>query len=147
MTDEQIALARRAVACKGWKWMPGMLAVEWTAPGMSLTGGRPVRVDDGWHEVGVYVPDITDAATLGCLLALVRVAYGAPLVEFEGETYPAVLYVTNWSGGFYLRRDCGDGDEELHEDGTWSQMSRHDVDDICGDTEAEALVAALEVAP
>lgn len=24
MTEEQIALARRAVACKGWRWMPGM---------------------------------------------------------------------------------------------------------------------------
>ena len=24
MTVEQIALARRAVACKGWRWMPGM---------------------------------------------------------------------------------------------------------------------------
>lgn len=24
MTDEMIALARRAVACRGWRWMPGM---------------------------------------------------------------------------------------------------------------------------
>jgi hypothetical protein len=24
MTDEMIALARRALACKGWRWMPGM---------------------------------------------------------------------------------------------------------------------------
>jgi hypothetical protein len=24
MTDEMIALSRRAVACKGWRWMPGI---------------------------------------------------------------------------------------------------------------------------
>lgn len=23
MTDEMSALARRAVACKGWRWLPG----------------------------------------------------------------------------------------------------------------------------
>ncbi len=27
MTEEQIALARRAVACRGWRWMGGMLRV------------------------------------------------------------------------------------------------------------------------
>lgn len=37
-TDELRALADRAVACKGWRWIPGMLAVEWAAPGMGLTG-------------------------------------------------------------------------------------------------------------
>jgi len=69
MTEEQIALARRAVACKGWRWMPGMLAVEQAVPGMALST-RPVRVDEYWHEVGVWLPDLTDPATLGCLLAL-----------------------------------------------------------------------------
>ena len=24
MTDEMIALARRAMSCRGWRWMPGM---------------------------------------------------------------------------------------------------------------------------
>ena len=69
MTPEMIDLARRAVACSKWRWMPGMFAVEQAVPGMALSA-RPVRVDDYWHEVGVWLPDFTDPATLGCLLAL-----------------------------------------------------------------------------
>lgn len=67
MTNEELKLARRAAACTGW--MPGMLAVESAVPGMALTT-RPVRVDDTWPDVGVWLPDITDAATIGCMLAM-----------------------------------------------------------------------------
>jgi len=73
MTEDMVVLARRAIACRGWRWMPGMLAVEQAVPGMALSA-RPVRVDDYWHEVGVWLPDFDDPATLGCLLALVREA-------------------------------------------------------------------------
>lgn len=123
MTEEQIALARRAVACKGWRWMPGMLAVEWATPGMSLTGGRPVRVDERWHEVGVWLPDLTDPATLGTVLALVREAWCDP------EAHLAL-------------GACG-----------WILMSGESrVAEVvypspAGRIEAEALVAALEAAP
>jgi len=61
MTDEQTALARRAVACKGWKWMDGMVT----------TGG--VRLVDGEYcatRLPSLLPNLTDPATLGCLLAL-----------------------------------------------------------------------------
>ena len=66
MTDEQIALGRRVVACKGFRWMGGM------------------KVVDGFRVVESVVPmmfpvdtpDLTDPATLGCLLALVREAWG-----------------------------------------------------------------------
>ena len=69
-------LARRAVACKGWRWMPGMLTVS----RMRVTGsdrtdvlalrGREV-LPVGPHSL----PDLDDPATLGCLLKLVREAY------------------------------------------------------------------------
>lgn len=66
MTEEQIALAKRAVACKGWRWMPGMLAAD--AIGKQRVyddvAGEPYWSTDGW------LPDFDDAATLGCLLAL-----------------------------------------------------------------------------
>jgi len=122
MTEEQIALARRAVACKGWRWMPGMLAVEWAAPGMSLTGGRPVRVDERWHEVGVWLPDLSDPATLGCILALVREAWGDPhaSVWYDSEYWQSG---NRWS---------------------WHAKEQSLVD---YDIEAKALVAALEAAP
>lgn len=81
-------LAHRAVATPRWRWVPGMLAVEWAVPGMVLTDGRPVRVDDRWHEVGVWLPDLSDPATLGCLLALVREAWGDPTLSpcWQDET-------------------------------------------------------------
>jgi hypothetical protein len=78
MSDDDIA--RRAVACKRWRWMPGMLTKD---------GIRLERVDpDGYgigRSAGGYaytlnadsVPDFSDAATVGCLLYLVREAYGA----------------------------------------------------------------------
>ena len=131
MTPEMIELAKRAVACKGWRWMPGMLAVEWAAPGMSLTGGRPVRVDEYWHEVGVWLPDLTDPATLGCLLALVRETYG----EATAHTRP---FKGRW---LVEREDRPYLYDWLCSCGTWGEGNGHVVG---GATEAEALVAALE---
>jgi hypothetical protein len=68
------ALARRAVACPKWRWMPGMLY---------HTQEQSNRLTDD-HFVGglkltpICLPDLTDPATLGCLLALVREAWNDP---------------------------------------------------------------------
>jgi hypothetical protein len=110
MTPELEALGRRAVACKGFRWMPGM-ADCW--------GGR-VREGDGLDRVSAF-PDLTDAATLGCLLALVREACGDPslsvLFDHDGRKWR----VGRWEDdGLALR--CRSAD-----------------------TEAEALVVTLEV--
>lgn len=76
-------LSRRAVACPGWRWLAGMRLTS----GLRIDGpdheGRPVRYEthrdfDG-RPVGVdvysaradgYLPDLTDPATIGALLAL-----------------------------------------------------------------------------
>lgn len=125
MTEEQIALARRAVACKGWRWMPGMLA----------SGFRVCRVDPhgyrfGWSDSSYayriaddVLPDLDDPATLGCLLALVREAVG------DQEAY-AVPWHDDEGGWTVVVND---------EDGT------HNI--AQGDTEIEALIDALEAAP
>lgn len=78
MTPEQKELARRFVACKRWRWMPGMLAryIDGHAWHRLTDGdghGYPFRhcppnPREAW-------PDLTDPATLGCILALVREAW------------------------------------------------------------------------
>ena len=129
MTDQEWQdLGRRAVACKHWRWMPGMLA-RYSADAWYRTSevdsvGIPVRVRppnprSAW-------PDFRDAATLGCLLALVREAWG----------------------------DLGASVWHDRRTGLWSWMAGgciHSVwkpSDADGyPTEAAALVAALEAAP
>lgn len=136
-------LARRAVACKGWRWMPGMLAIHpnWRGYRVShvgLTGmhgacryASPMGGVE-WAVVPLPVPtssdvlpDLTDPATLGCLLALVREAWGDP-----------ALSVT---AGYGKDRKVEWDVEHPHPDSLpealWTYF----------DTEAEALVAALEM--
>jgi hypothetical protein len=156
-------LARRAVACKHWRWMPGMnvlydssryiriqnadykgivIAMEQSQT-PRLEPLKPMLVDEllnhQWTEpvfdqscLGIWeyrrantlipgimflcVPDLGDAATLGCLLALVRTAWANDTLHLRPES-------DRW---------C-----------VWSEEPGAFV----FDTEAEALVAALEAAP
>ena len=64
-----IELAKRAVKAKGWRWLPGMLALD--------TGLRLDEMTDDWEA---ELPDLNDPATLGCLLALVREAWDMPRI-------------------------------------------------------------------
>ena len=109
-------LARRVVACKHWRWMPGMLA-PWSAyiDYVDEYG----RVPNGYKGM---LPDLTDPATLGCLLALVRKVLGDERAHCE----------------YYEEHDC------------W-EVWKHKEDQAplrisAGETEAEAIVAALEAA-
>jgi hypothetical protein len=137
-------LAKRAVACKHWRWMPGMLAKTVWAEARVLGGKeeRPVLAAIHHHGNGLmlhhpnnlpcdsfpqantaypFLPDLTDPATLGCLLALVR----------RVRPYACVEYC----GGYW--RVVDPEDEHWDTDrgfGPWC-------------SEAEALVAALEAAP
>jgi len=127
MTPEHEALARRAVSCPRWRWMPGMF---------TIARGRIVRRDNDGYTLAYYrgghayvlepddLPDLTDPATLGCLLALVR--------ESWGQTAYTMYYHSRWMscGRWTL---CADRDQEVDPG-----------DDV---TEAGALVCALEAAP
>lgn len=112
-------LARRAVACKHWKWLGGMRVVS--PPEHYGATGYTFRVEsDGYVAKAGDYPDFTDPATIGCLLALVREA---------------------WGDGVYLLPDGG-----WYVKGARLKNGYSISLGICADTEAAALVAALEAA-
>jgi hypothetical protein len=118
MTQEQmIELARRAVACPKWRWMPGMR--WWTEDDRG-------RLDDFQPEYmgrpPDALPDLTDPATLGCLLSLVREAWGDPYASSRW-LQPAWKFLVQ-RPGYVSYTVVGEGY-----------------------TEAEALTRALESAP
>lgn len=106
-------LGRRAVACKAWYWMPGILDED---------GDRVSTMDNGRdRELAGLIPDLSDPATLGCLLHLVREAWGGAPFHVEA---------THGPNGPGWRLQCGNRFQTY----------------VCA-TEAHALVAALEAAP
>lgn len=129
MTADLVALGRRAVACKAWRWMPGMAMCD----GQRLLGSdanNEWAIVSGRERAGPNgVPDLSDPATLGCLLALVREARS-----------DMTLYV----------EPCGDQDATTLRD-QWQVMFTAGAGTWYGGprtaTEADALVAALEAAP
>lgn len=128
-------LGRRAVACKGWRWMRGMLCLadeDGYASRIISVGlsGRTSETADAYVDGGIIcrsfikddaLPDLTDPSTLGCLLALVREAWSNPDLHFRPATAPP---------------DMGGDKRWLVCDSRWAFMGSK--------TEAEAIVRALE---
>ena len=126
MNERQTELARQLVASKHWRFTDGAI----TACGLRVCeGGKgyvigyraaPTRDGGGWYDgddAGL-IPDLDDPATIGCLLALVREAWGNQRAHVQRSEY---------SEQFWVHR-------------LWSGCDYHD-------TEAEALAAALLGAP
>ncbi len=139
MNTEIENLARRAVACRGWRWMPGMRWSTSTQDGQDDHG----RLDDYQPEYMVppsdALPDLTDPATIGCLLALVRRALGKPVWVRTGAVWVR-------TGAVWIR--TGDyGNEVCWRDGEHSIAVLFPDRAADADSEASALVAALEAAP
>lgn len=131
-------LARVAVTLPGWRWMDGM-AAYWVKPSGTARGRVRAYVDgDGfsWESprgdftgawpmpegYGECLPDLSDPATFGCLLALVREAWSSPDLR--------------------VRRV---GQRTLWEVERWDHAQVRYVHVADGPSEVDALVAALEV--
>jgi len=132
-----VELAKRAVACKGWRWMPGMRAIaSWTehhAVRERVIGTE--HDDDGeawlitaWDDevdrtlASAAVPDLNDPATLGCI------EHG-----LLPELYGCEVSVCFWHDAWWLVRH--DDSHTMRSLSGWPQ------------SKVEALVAALEAAP
>ncbi len=120
MTKSEQALARRAIACEGWRWLPGMRWVD-------QEHGTEGRIEDD-EDAGCFtacpegeLPDLTEPCTLGGLLALVREAWGTRTAWIEPG------HDGLWEACVYVGGEC-------------RFLESYQ-------TEAEALVAALEAAP
>lgn len=114
-------LARRAVACGHWRWVRGARrhdGYRYIGAGVWVRWSTAAVVT-ALHAPEQY-PDLSDPATLGCLLTLVREAYGRP------DAYIAY--------------------QEAPEQRGWALVRAGRVLAV-ESTEAEALVAALEAAP
>ena len=118
MTNELEALARRAIVCPKWKWLPGMRVIREDGKGFNLA------CEVAASKVSVaWIPDLTDPATVGCLLALVREAYRE-----------CKVWVMPRNVGFIVTVQARGG------------MGSGLLQTNFGTTEADALVAALEAA-
>jgi hypothetical protein len=89
MTPTLTAAAERLITLPGFKWMPGMVDVE----GYRLL----IAYDDGSFRICIYdeafdsgcmsLPNLTDPATLGCVLAMVCDAWSDPGFTLYGERF------------------------------------------------------------
>lgn len=139
MTIEE--LGRRAVACKHWRWMDGMqveplrFRVVWLTEDMI---GESDQTSYFWKNVPDIYPDLSDPATLGCLLALVREAWTRDPEVNHWVSYAVPVFdgLETWRVGCIL-----DGAK------MFAVCNLATMTLVEGKTEAEALVLALEAAP
>ena len=133
-------LARKPVMSRHFRWIPGMMCVfpeRRGAGGQQVfpTGARVAELSDGPFSrmAGVIDPqqvpsacwpDLTDPATLGCLLYLVREAYNDPTIHVQ--SYEGHWRVAYWNPDNFVWAYWPDGSYAA---------------------EVEALVAALDAVP
>lgn len=129
--EKRRGLGERAVRAPGWRWLPGAVDVDgYRVLGVYADGYLAIAREseetsnNGCAPSGMTAPDLSDPATLGCLLSLVRKAWGVGVYTVKASPrFPAI------------------------EADYWVAY-RDDYEVLGGGiTEAEALVAALEAAP
>lgn len=102
MDSEQIELSKKLLESKWFRWVPGMLVI-WPngnefrvaqVNGIDGVNDLPNYPSNGWGDdypdKTAGIPDLSDPATLGCLVFLVREKWGSHAVSlangFEEST-------------------------------------------------------------
>jgi hypothetical protein len=124
----------RAIKCDGWQWACGMTTICESLIHFEQDG--QIGIETGWGGVslrspGRMLPDFRDSATLGCLLALVRKAYGNLNICTATSNFGLKPGDISWHIPFVAHAKMGARSN-------WVSLYT---------TEIEALVAALEAAP
>jgi hypothetical protein len=142
MSDDMIELGQRAVKCKGWRWIRGMLRQDdyrYIGSGVWARWSDVHSTTTALH-MPVQWPDLTDPATLGCLLALVREAWRCPTAHVRQSRVRRVSDgLLAWEGvDLWLDAEACKklGASREGSVGCWGYAS-----------EAEALVFLLEITP
>lgn len=120
-------LGIRAVLCKHFRWMDGMKILDALGEPYRIkwVNGDSLECDDDDCLRMPYdgiIPDLSDPATIGCMLSLVREAW-------RDDGIAATIV-----------RDARDGDY-------WKLLPVEHAYPAFASTEAQALVEALEAAP
>ena len=149
MTEHEIALARRAVAAPGWRWLPGMAAIgrngaKWRlymgsggvlcAQGEGDAGGYCAGWSSEWAEILGALPNLADDLTALGLLALVRERWGPDVYLVQVKAYNGRDRRWTLARGTSPTLLVG-----MNADSVLCYVS--------AETEVEALVVALEVTP
>lgn len=132
-------LGRRAVACKHFYWVPGMLLSNGRRVGVWVPGTVCGSSETETPYDAIVLPDLSDPATLGCLLHLVREAWPDEWCEFM---------VPIFDGFSHWRVGCLQLERLPGTPRVVSLVNRETMEPLpWAYSEAEALVAALEAAP
>lgn len=122
MADPNLSdLARRAIAAPGWRLMPGMLIADYGAGVRLCWIGEDhlhgVAADgDAWMRLRrdrERLPDLSDPATLGCLLALVREAWSSPDLRVRRVGQRILWEVERWDSAQVRYAHVADGPSEV----------------------------------
>ncbi len=124
--EAMLALAKRAVACSGWQWLPGMKAVHPQHGGWFRLEEPRTRLIGDWAEA---LPDFTDEATASVLLRVVRKVHG----DF--------VWIEPKGNGWRVLRPTADASD------TGERFKVISCTFSPGSTEVEALVKALKTTP
>lgn len=119
MDNRLLALGRRAIACRGWRWMEGIKYEAYDSATSRIVALRVIL--EGSTAPHECIPDLSDPATLGCLEALVTLANDGKCICYKCGDFDCAYWKVETPAG------------------KWNQYNVESY--------ADALVCALEAAP